>query len=112
MNYCSIGSNKQLKRVLFFVCFTFLSQSKSYSQTENEEYHWICEDLKYTYQIVLHQRAQIGLPITICDEIIATRKQSERTKIEFSDYITIIVFSKDEIENLSVNTKEITYEAK
>lgn len=90
---------------LAFASFYFLS---SFFVKENSD--WMCNDLKYSYQIIMKGRSFPNLPITICDEIQEKRKQSQRVIIKYSDYVSIEIFSKDEITNLNTNTKEVRYE--
>lgn len=118
LNYAFLGhfskkvtglSSSLPKLFLALSIFTLCSSFVSNEQSEDDQ--WICEQAKYTYQIVLKERAKVGLRISICDEIEAARQQSKRAVIQYSDYVKIIVFSRDEIANLNVNTKEIVYEA-
>jgi hypothetical protein len=78
--------------------------------TKPNEHAWICENLKHTYQIILHERGQVQLPNTICDQLQSARKQSERVTIVYSPYVSIVVFSYDEIANLNTNSLEIVYD--
>lgn len=119
LNYSGLGLfpfrmlslSSPLPKLFLSVCiFALCSSFVSSKQSEDEQ--WICEQSKYTYQIVLNERAKVGLRISICDEIEAARQQSTRAVIQYSDYVKIVVFSRDEIANLNVNTKEIVYEAK
>ncbi len=93
------------KILLFFVLFAFSNESNA--QVQNES--WTCESLKQTYQIVLFQRGLVNLPITICDEMIIQRLQSERKTIQFSPYLKIILLSQDEINAGVKINQEITF---
>lgn len=105
------GLSSPLPKLFLAVCiFALCSSFVSTKQSEDDQ--WICEQSKYTYQIVLNERAKVGLRISICDEIEAARQQSTRAVIHYSDYVKIIVFSRDEIANPDMTIKEIVYEAK
>jgi hypothetical protein len=72
---------------------------------------WICEQSKFTYQLVLHQRGNVQLPTTICETLEKERKQSERVYYKYSDYLTIVIFSVEEMKNPNTQLPEITYDA-
>lgn len=94
--------------VLLFCCLFFSMTFKKTSSNST----WRCDALKYTYQIKVHTRGQVQLPISICEQIENARKATERTEIEYSKYITIVVFSSQEIQQLDTTLQEIKYESK
>jgi hypothetical protein len=101
-----------MKAIIKCFALTLLFSSNScniFSQTApSVEDNVICPDLAGTYQIVLPYRMLVQLPVTICDQIEAARKDNERAEIVYSEYLKIIVFSRNELNQLS-NVQEIVY---
>ncbi len=98
----------QTPRLFLFLSICLISLN-SFNVAPTEDQSWRCEDLKYTYQILVSGRYQVQLPITICDDIERGRKDHERVILKYSDYVSIEIFSKDEIEVLNTTTKEIKH---
>lgn len=88
----------------------WLSTSFVSSPSQSFENQWFCEELKYTYQIQMHTRGLPQLPATVCDDIRQARKASERAFIKYTDAVTVVVFSEQEIQQLNTTTKEVVYE--
>ncbi len=101
-----------MKAIIKCFALTLLFTSNScniFSQTSpSVEGDLVCPDLAGTYQIVLPYRMLVQLPVTICYLIEAARKDNERTEIVYSEYLKIIVFSRNELNQLS-NVQEIVY---
>lgn len=91
------------------LCQLSMSNIAFAQEQGSPEYHWVCEDLKNTYQIVLTERVMINLPIDICDKIEAAREDNKRAIIQYSPYLKIIVLSRKEVEK-NASVKEIIYE--
>ncbi len=88
----------------------WLSTSFTSDTVQTTETPWFCEELKYTYQIQMHTRGLPQLPATVCDDIRQARKPAERAYLRYSDIVTVVVFSEQEIQQLSTTTKEVVYE--
>jgi hypothetical protein len=101
--------NYSLSVICAVLCLLSISNNAFAQEQGSPEYHWVCEDLKNTYQIVLTERAMINLPIDICDKIEAAREENKRAVIQYSPYLKIIVLSRKEVEK-NTTVKEIIYE--
>lgn len=101
-----------MKAIFKCMALSFLftiNGTESFSQTQpSAESGEICPELSGTYQIVLPYRMLVQLPVTICDQIESVRKDNERVEIAYSEYLKIIVFSRNELNNLT-NVQEIVY---
>lgn len=89
-----------------FICLFGLSSMSFKSENDTP---WKCEDLKFTYQILVKGRYQVQLPTTICSDITKARKTNERVIITYSEYVSIEVFSEEETQVLDSTQKEIKY---
>lgn len=81
----------------------------SFKQTVKIE-QWHCDELKYTYQIVVKGRYKVSFPQSFCEDITQNRLTDKPNIIKYSDFVSVRVFSKQEIEVLDTTLNEIVYE--
>ncbi|MFN5148303.1 MAG: hypothetical protein ACK46O_02275 [Flavobacteriia bacterium] len=83
------------------------------SFTGSDQGHWFCDDLKYTYQIEVHNsRKQISVSADLCQIIRSSRKKSDLSTIQLDSNIFLKIFSEDQIRELDAaerSIKEIIY---
>src|SRR6218665_956190 len=99
-----------LRPLIYISCFGLFATFLFSSFLVKDDSSWMCENAKYTYQIVMKGRGYPNLPITLCDEILRKRKKCDRVIIKYSDYVSIEIFSQDEIATLNTNLREVRYE--
>lgn len=90
---------------------TLLFTTSSFKSTNVE--HWFCDDLKYTYQIEVHNtRKSVSVTSDLCMIISKNRSKSEIVTVQLDSNVFLKVFSEDQIKDLDEierSIKEIIY---
>lgn len=71
---------------------------------KSKEEQWFCEDLKYTYQIEIHNsRKQVAVSSDICEMITSKRNSTEIVTVQLDANVFLKIFPVDQLETMKEN---------
>jgi hypothetical protein len=100
--------------ILLFLCIAFkfnaqVSNSKS-SKSSPEERIKLCQEMENTYQVIVsNPRLKVVLTSDVCEVVKRERKKSETILYKYDTYITLKIYSEEELKKIKTPLEKIIY---